>query len=87
MIRSDMLLAGDSWTKSMLHLGGTRIGGQSRSCDVMAISRPDGLGGIPSLGLTLAEAKQLLAQVQQQVVASQAHRAGGENTRLGPTTR
>jgi hypothetical protein len=37
----------------------------------MAISRPDGLGDIANLGMTLAEAKQLLAQVQQQVVAAQ----------------
>jgi hypothetical protein len=39
----------------------------------MAISRPDGLGKIVNLGLTLAEAKRLLAQVQQQVVAVQAY--------------
>ena len=37
----------------------------------MAISRPDGLGDIANLGMTLTEAKQLLAQVQQQVVAAQ----------------
>jgi hypothetical protein len=29
--------------------------------DVMEISKPDGLGDIANLGLTLAEAKQLLA--------------------------
>jgi hypothetical protein len=40
----------------------------------MAISRPDGLGDIANLGLTLAEAKLLLVQVQQEVVAAQAHR-------------
>jgi hypothetical protein len=45
------------WT---LRLVGTEIDGQSRSCEVMAISRPDGLGEIANLGLTLAEAKQLL---------------------------
>jgi hypothetical protein len=33
----------------------------------MAISRPDGLGDIAALGLKLAEAKQLLVQVQQEV--------------------
>jgi hypothetical protein len=38
----------------------------------MAVSRPDGLGDIANLGLTLAEAKLLLAQVQQQLVAEQA---------------
>ena len=58
------------WT---LRLVGTGIDGQSRSFEVMAISRPDGLGDIANLGLTLAEAKQLLVQVQQQVVAAQAH--------------
>jgi hypothetical protein len=57
------------WT---LRLIGTGIDGQSRSFDVMAISRPDGLGDIANLGLTLAEAKLLLAQVQREVVAAQA---------------
>jgi hypothetical protein len=57
------------WT---LRLVGTEIEGQSRSCEVMAISRPDGLGDIAALGLTLAEAKLLLGQVQQEVVAAQA---------------
>jgi hypothetical protein len=38
----------------------------------MEISRPDGLGDFANLGLTLAEAKQLLAHVQQHVVAAQA---------------
>ena len=57
------------WT---LRLVGTEIDGQSRSCEVMAISRPDGLGDIANLGITLSEAKQLLVQVQQQVVADQA---------------
>ena len=41
--------------------------------DVMAISRPDGLGDIANLGITLSEAKQLLVRVQQQVVAEQAN--------------
>ena len=49
------------------------IDGQSRSFEVMAISRPDGLGDIADLGLTLAESKLLLAQVQQQLVAEQAN--------------
>ena len=39
----------------------------------MTISRPDGLGDIANLGLALAEAKLLLAQVQQQFVAEQAN--------------
>jgi hypothetical protein len=57
------------WT---LRLVGAGIDGQSRSVDVMAIGRPDGLGEIANLGLTLAEAKQRLSQVQQEVVAAQA---------------
>jgi hypothetical protein len=58
------------WT---LRLVGTGTDGQSRSFDVMLISRPDGLADIATLGLTLAEAKLLLAQIQRQVVAAQAH--------------
>ena len=38
----------------------------------MEISRPDGLGDIAHLGLTLSEAKQLLASVQREIVAAQA---------------
>ena len=67
-----MLPAGDSRMELTLRLVGTRSDGQSRSYEVMAISRPDGLADIANLGLTLAEAKLLLAQVQQQVVAEQA---------------
>jgi hypothetical protein len=55
----------------MLRLVGTGIDGQSRSFDVMEISRPDGLGDLADLGLTLSEAKQLVARVQQEVVAAQ----------------
>jgi hypothetical protein len=58
------------WTLRMV---GTGADGQFRSFDVMPISRPEGLGEIANLGLTLTEAKLLLAQVQQQVVAMQAH--------------
>jgi hypothetical protein len=68
-----MLPAGDSrmeWTLRLVEMG---IDGQSRSFDVMAISRPDGLGDVANLGMTLSEAKQLLGQVQQQVVAEQAN--------------
>jgi len=39
----------------------------------MEINRADALGDISSLGLTSPEAKQLLARVQQEVVAAQAH--------------
>src|ERR1700760_4352449 len=68
-----MLAVGGSWMEWTLRLVGTGNDGQFRSFDVMPISRPDGLGEIANLGLTLAEAKLLLAQVQQQVVAAQAH--------------
>jgi hypothetical protein len=61
-----------------LRLVGTEIDGQSRSIEVTAISRPGGFGDIADLGdrareggLTLAEAKQLLVLVQQEVVAAQ----------------
>jgi hypothetical protein len=47
------------WT---LRLVGTGMDGQYRSVDVMQISRPDGLGDVANLGLTLAEAKRLLAK-------------------------
>jgi hypothetical protein len=56
------------WT---LGLVGTGIDGQSRSFEVMALSRPDGLGDIANLGLTPVEVKQLLLHVQQEVVAAQ----------------
>ena len=50
--------------------------------DIMEISRPDGLGDIGNLGLTLAEAKQLLAAVQREVAAAQAGSARGPATGL-----
>jgi hypothetical protein len=56
----------------LLRLVETGVDGQSRSFDVIEISRPDGLGEIANLGLTLAEGKRLLAGVQQVVVAAQA---------------
>jgi hypothetical protein len=68
-----MLAAGDSRMKWTLLLVGMGIEGQSRSFEVMTISRPDSLGDIADLGLTLAEAKRLLAQLQQQIVAEQAN--------------
>jgi hypothetical protein len=68
-----MLPAGDSRMDWMLRLVGMGIDGQSQSFDVMAISRPDGLGDIVNLGMTLSDAKQLLGQVQRQVVAEQAN--------------
>ena len=49
-----------------------RADGQTRSVEVMEISRPGDLRDVANLGLTLSEAKQLLARVQQAMVAAQA---------------
>jgi hypothetical protein len=38
----------------------------------MKINRPEDLGDVANLGLTLAEGKLLLADLQQQIVAAQA---------------
>ena len=57
----------------MLRLVETGTDSRARSVDVLEISRPDDLSDIANLGLTLSEAKQLLARVQQSVVAAQAH--------------
>ena len=40
--------------------------------DLIEISRQEGVGDIANLGLTLPEAKQLLASVQRAVVSAQA---------------
>ena len=53
--------------------------------DVMEINQPGGASSIADLGLTLSEAKQLLARVQQAIVAAQAGeilRLGGQSVRL-----
>ena len=46
--------------------------GEGQATDVMEIDRPDDLGDVANLGLTLSEAKQLLAALQQEIVAAQA---------------
>ena len=56
-----------------LQLVETGADGRTRSVEVLEISRPNDLGDIANLGLTLPEAKQLLARVQKAVVAAQAH--------------
>src|SRR4029450_2627613 len=56
----------------VLQLVETGPDSRTRSVDVLEISRPSDLGDIANLGLTLPEAKQLLARVQQAVVAAQA---------------
>src|SRR5690242_21951043 len=63
----------------VLQLVETGADGRTRSVEVLEISRPNDLGDIAKLGLTLAEAKQLLARVQQAVVAAQAHDRSSHN--------
>jgi hypothetical protein len=50
--------------------------GEGQVTDVMEIDRPDDLRDIANLGLTLSEAKQLLAVLQQEIVAAQARTHG-----------
>ena len=54
----------------MLRLVKTGAEGEGPCTDVMEITRPDDLVDIGNLGLTLVEAKQLLARVQQEIVAA-----------------
>jgi hypothetical protein len=56
----------------VLRLVETGISGPARVIDVQDIGPLGGLGEIAKLGLTLAEAKQILARLQQVVVAVQA---------------
>jgi hypothetical protein len=56
----------------ILRLVETGAEGEDRGTDLLAISRPDGPGDVAHLGLTLSEAKQLLASVQREIVAAQA---------------
>ena len=49
----------------------TGVDGASRSVDVMVIDRLGDLGDIAALGLTLAQGKQLVALVQQEIVTAQ----------------
>jgi hypothetical protein len=48
------------------------VGGEGPCVDIMEISKPDDLGDIANLGLTLTEAKQLLARVQREISTAQA---------------
>jgi hypothetical protein len=56
----------------VLRLVETEIDGPARVIDVMDIRPLGALGDIANLGLTLSEAKQILARLQQAVVAVQA---------------
>ena len=58
-----------AWMLRLVKIGGE---GEDLCTDVVEISRPDDLRDIADLGLTLAEAKRLLARVQQEIVAAQA---------------
>src|SRR3954466_3399634 len=64
-------MSGDSvaWIVKLVSIGAA---GGERSTEVMRIARPDDLTDLATLGLTLAEGKQLLADVQQELVAAQA---------------
>ena len=55
----------------MMRLVKTGVEGGEPCTDAMEISRPGNLGDIASLGVTLAEAKQLPARAQQEIVAAQ----------------
>ena len=56
----------------MLRLVKIGVEGEGSCTDILEIKRPVGLCDIADLGLTLAEAKRLLARVQQVIVAAQA---------------
>ena len=56
----------------ILRLVKTGAEGDGESRDVVEINKPDDLGDIATLGLSLAEAKLLLAWVQREFVAAQA---------------
>ncbi len=58
-----------AWILRLVKIGAD---GDNQSTDVMTINRPDDLGDIATLGLTLAEGKLLLAGLQQEIVAAQA---------------
>src|ERR1051325_11273388 len=57
-----------AWILRVVEIGAD---GEGRCADVVKVSRPDGLVDIADLGLTLAEAKLVLAGVQREVVAAQ----------------
>ena len=67
----------------VLGLVGTGIDGPSINVNIMEFDRPDCLEDITSLGLTLAEGKQLAALVQQEIVAAQV----GNHAVLPPACR
>jgi hypothetical protein len=58
-----------AWVLRLVEIGAE---GEGRCADVVEISRPDGLVDIADLGLTLAEAKLVLAGIQREIIAAQA---------------
>ena len=58
-----------AWILRLVNIGSE---GEGPCTDIMEVHRPDDLRDIADLGLTLAEAKRLLARVQQEIVAAQA---------------
>src|SRR3954470_22942809 len=58
-----------AWVLRLVEIGAE---GEERCADVVEISRPDGLVDIADLGLTLAEAKLVLAGIQREIIAAQA---------------
>jgi hypothetical protein len=58
-----------AWIVRLVEAGG---GGDDRGTNVIEIAKPDDLRDVANLGLSLAEAKQLLAAIQREVVAAQA---------------
>jgi hypothetical protein len=67
----------------VLRLVETGVEGVVRSVDVLEIVRPSDLGDLGDLGLSLVDGKQLVAQVQQAVVAAQSR----EHAAQRPTCR
>ena len=56
----------------MLRLVKIGVEGEGPCTDIMEVHRPDDLSDIADPGLSLSEAKRLLARVQQEIVAGQA---------------
>ena len=58
-----------AWIVKLVSIGAE---GEEHSTDVMRIAKPDTLADLGTLGLSLAESKQLLAGIQREIVAAQA---------------
>src|SRR3954449_7768758 len=58
-----------AWIVRLVSIGAA---GEEHSTDVMRIAKPDTLADLGTLGLSLAESKQLLAGIQREIVAAQA---------------